>query len=174
MKKKKIIFGIFIVFICLFFVGCKSNNNSNITSDNYFTMIEVLVSDGPNFSLVIDKDNKVSHVLFLNSSSTFIVDSKIENKDISKAISIFMEDIWDKDYFNDNQNIELINYGNSGVYNNFYQEINKNLVILGINGSVVRTDSTLDKKASLLGISYNSDLEFLNELKKRSNDLVKE
>lgn len=173
MKKKIVILSVFLLSVCLFLGGCKSNN-SNITSDDYFTMIEVLVPNGPNFSLVIDKDSKVSHVLFLNSDSTFLSDSKVEGKSMDKAISVLMEDMWNKNYFNDNKDIELINYGDSEIYNSFYQEVNKNLVILGIGGSVINSESTLEKKAVALEISYESDLDFLNELKKYSNNLVKE
>lgn len=95
MKKKIVILSVFLLSVCLFLGGCKSNN-SNITSDDYFTMIEVLVPNGPNFSLVIDKDSKVSHVLFLNSDSTFLSDSKVEGKSMDKAISVLMEDMWNK------------------------------------------------------------------------------
>lgn len=173
MKKKIIILSVFVLTICLFLGGCKSSND-NITNDDYFTMIEVLVTDGPNFSLVINKDNVVSHILFLNNKSTFLSDSKVEGKGIDKAISIVMEQIWNKDYFNSNKDIELINYGDNEIYNKFYQEVNKNLVILGINGSVIKNESTLEEKSILLDISYEGELEFLNELKVYSNKLVKE
>lgn len=173
MKKKIIIVSVFVLIICLFVSGCK-NSNDSVTSDDYFTMVEVLVSEGPNFSLVIDKNSEVKHILFLNNESVFLSDSKVEGKSIDKAISIVMEKIWNKNYFNDNKGIELINYGDEEIYNTLYQEVNKNLVILGINGSVIKGDNTLEKKSVTLGIPYEEDLQFLNELKKYSNKLVKE
>src|SRR5574344_342718 len=148
MKKEKIINLleiIAVIVIVVLVVGnfiyknyfAKMGTSSNsIDTSTYQGLIEVDLSSNPKFMLVINKSNKVSNIIFLNSSALVLKNKSIENNTMDKAINKIVEILNNKKYL-DNTNITLVNYGYDEIYNNIKTLINKNLVIYGSNSAII-------------------------------------
>lgn len=172
MKKIIKICFVFLVMI-LFITGCNGKSSEkDIDTNTYKSMIEFNISSNPNFIVVIDKDDNISHLFFLNNDSKLLINSDIEGKSITDGLSILMEKLWNNNYFKRSISIDLINYGDEEVYNTLYEELSKNLVILGVDGSINKSSSTINDLSSKIGIEYSNDKDTLKEIDKYSKNIV--
>lgn len=143
-----------------------------INHDNYLTMVEVSINKSPNFIYVIDKDKKVSNILRLDNDSVNLYNKGLEGKSIEKAVGESMEIIWEDKLFLPNNEITVIDYGNSSAYNLVKSEISKNMVILGVEGNIVEKKTTLKEKGSSLELDGDSEEDLLMEFYLYSKEMV--
>lgn len=177
-KKILILIGI-IVFIVLFLLGgylyintikYSLSNGISLNKEKYKTSVGV--ESNINFILYIDKDDKVSNIIFLdNNSVKYLYNKNIEGKNIEDAVKEIIEKIKDdKDFYN-NDKLKLINYGDNDIYKQVESEFNKEFVIYGINKNITPVVSTLgdkykeltsdDSKDSVTDL-YNYSLDIVN------------
>ncbi len=154
--------------------------NTNIDYNNYQTMIEfdflqnepsTSNETGCNFSFIIDKNNKVSNILYFNSNATLIHNENIEKKSISKAIDLMIQKLYKEQMIN-NTTLVLTNYGSLETYSNIKEEINKYFVAYAINCEIKEETSTLLQKANELNINSTNEEKILSELNNYSLNII--
>lgn len=183
MKKEKIINLleiIAVIVIVVLVVGnfiyknyfAKMGTSSNsIDTSTYQGLIEVDLSSNPKFMLVINKSNKVSNIIFLNSSALVLKNKSIENNTMDKAINKIVEILNNKKYL-DNTNITLVNYGYDEIYNNIKTLINKNLVIYGSNSAIIDSSDNLEERVKKLNINATNISDILMQLSYYSKVII--
>ncbi len=159
MKKKSLIIGIVLILIVgmiiVSYITLKEailrlNNNVSLDTKNYLTAVEI--NQEADFILLINNKKKISNVIYLNKESiNSLYDKKIENKSIEDAVEIIMENLGQK------TKIEITNYKDTGVFNEFCNEINKQLVISAIPNELIKKTSTLEEKITMLNLSSDKD-----------------
>lgn len=172
MSKKITLILTISTFLLFMSVGCTRSNHREINIDNYKTMFEISLSSGPDFIVVIDQNSHIGNIIFLNDDSLSLVDLDIEGRSISDGVLIFMQKLWDYDYFDDSVTIKMICYDNTDINSLFYQELNKSLVVLGINSNIINETSDLKSLSNILGIEYKDDKVFLKDLSEYSNKII--
>ena len=180
MKKKIIIILIIVSIVSLLAMGyiyyniVLSNLNGNIKLDteNYLTSVEV--KSKSHFIIFINKNNKISNIIFLNGYSIkSLYKQNIEGKDISKGIELIVDKLKNNNEFNDNDTFQLIDYGNSTIYNEIKTEFNKEFVIYGVNKNILDGESSLNEK--LIRLNYdisNNQNDNLKTLYNHSLNLI--
>lgn len=180
MKKKIIIISV-ITFIAVIILGGyilyhvvlnDLTGNVKLKPDEYLTSVEV--KSKSNFILFINKKNKVSNIIFLNGYSiNTLYKQKIEGKNIETAIELIVDKLKNGNDFNDIGDIQLIDYGNKGIYNEVKTEFNKQLVIYGVDKNI--TDGSTTLKDKLVSLNYDvsdKDTENLKKLYDISINLI--
>lgn len=180
MKKKIIIILIIVSIVSLLAMGyiyyniVLSNLNGNIKLDteNYLTSVEV--KSKSHFIIFINKNNKISNIIFLNGYSIkSLYKQNIEGKDISKGIELIVDKLKNNNEFNNNDTFQLIDYGNSTIYNEIKTEFNKEFVIYGVNKNILDGESSLNEK--LISLNYdisNNQNDNLKTLYNHSLNLI--
>jgi hypothetical protein len=153
-----------------YFAKMGTSSNS-IDTSTYQGLIEVDLSSNPKFMLVINKSNKVSNIIFLNSRALVLKDKGIENNTMDKAINMIVEILSTKKYL-DNSNITLVNYGYDDIYNNIKTLINKNLVIYGANSAIIDSNNILSLRVKELNINATDISDILTQLNYYSKVII--
>lgn len=168
-KKKKIVIilltMLIIIVISIFGLyktvdkyATKLGGNNSLDTKNYNTAVEI--DCGANFILLFNKKSEITNILYLNSSSVSTLYNKnIENTNIEEAIKFIVESLNNENFFNNINEITLINYGNLSIFDNTVEEFNKNLGIYGISKKLVTTSKTLEDKISELNLTYKNNTE---------------
>lgn len=172
MNKKFVLITLIGISLMFTVVGCTKSKNREIDISNYKSMVEVSLSSGPDFIIVIDKKDKISNIKFLNKDSLVLNDIDIMDKSLSDGILTFMEKLWNDNYFDNEVSIKLICYDDKDISDLIYQELNKSLVILGIKGNILRENSSFDELSKKLDIDYNDDKTFLKYLGEYSRKII--
>lgn len=127
---------------------------------NYETGVEVKITQGPSFFLVITKNNEVSNIFIENELAGVIVNQNIEGKTIEKAIPQIIEILINANLIN-NQIINVINYNNQEVYKNVLQLMKNTLEINQKTSQIIESNSTLQQKAIELNLQEKEDNQIL-------------
>ena len=172
MKKYLKLICIFLLIFLTF--GCNNNSSEKkLDVDNYKSLVEISIDDKPDFMLIINKSNNIDHIFFLNEYSKSLYNQNIEGKSIEDGMKILMQRLWEENSFNvDDSVVKLINYRDLGVYETIKSEINKNFVILGINGNVIELGGSISEVINDLGYNYKDDKTSLEELDKYSKKVI--
>lgn len=141
-------------------------------TEKYKTMTEFYISNGPNFILVIDQNNKVSNILFLNKESICLYNKNIEKSNINQAISKIIQIINNDNYFNSINNITLFDYGDELVYNDIKEQTNKNIELYEISTAIIDNKTTIEEKADSLNIAAKTKKDLLAGISYYSKNLV--
>lgn len=178
-KKKLIILGIvlmlifIIIGICaaVFFTYKEITNNISLETDKYLTSIEV--DSKNNFILYIDKNKKISNIIFLNYDSVSNLYKKnIEGKNIKNGIRLIVENINNDGIGEDDFN--LINYGNREIYGKIKKEFEKSFSTYGITKEIKELSSTTieEKAMNISGKRIKSRDESLKYLYNTSINII--
>lgn len=173
MKKKGLIIGgivvgiiviIALVFLVKTIISNSKSINIKLDKDNYLTSVGV--DSKAKFILVINKKEKISNVLFLNKESVdFLANKKIEGKDFASASKIIVDSLKNNNDFEKDVDFNLVDYGNSSIYQNVKEELNKELVIYGVDKEIVDKNDTLSSKILELNLEdKGTDITNLEEL----------
>lgn len=171
-KKQKIILiiAIIVIFVVSITVGgyfvlkkamLKLSDNISLDTDNYLTAVEV--NSDVSFILLINNQQKISNIIYLNDKSVEGLYKKgIENNSYTKGIPLIIENLKNSNYFQ--ENVILIDYGNEGVFSKIKEEFNKQFVIYGINKQITSDTTTLNNKVQSLGLTTETSNQ-INNLK---------
>lgn len=145
--------------------------NIKLDTDNYLATTEVISKS--NFILIINKDNKVSNIVFLNNESLNLSNKNIEGKTIEEAVKLIVDHLKNNDEFNDNSEFKLINYNNSSIYSNILEEFNKEFVIYGVDKNIKESSETLSSKITSLNLEVkDNELDNVETLYNYSKNLL--
>ena len=157
--KKKILLGsligiivvaVIVVIVMIFSVNTKSVDIKLDT--NYKALIGIKVNS--EVILVINQDDKVSNILYLNDESvTSLANQKIEGKDIPASIELVIDKLKNNGEFNNGEKLILTKYEDNGVYSNLLQEINKEFVVYGIDNKIQENTGNITNKLNELNIT---------------------
>ena len=155
---------IFIVMVIVYFFvevlpDVKSNMGSSdhyINAKQYSNMIEFNVDNKVNFAYVINKDNKVYHLLFFNDNSVCLYNNGIENTSVSEAINSTFKILIENEYLKSNSKISITRY-NDNKYTDIKKYIINSLNKYGINTEILELTNTLENKGKELGITNLDD-----------------
>lgn len=168
MKRKIIVCLLIVMFIT---TGCNKSVNKKINIDKYKTMIEISIEKKIDFSMVIDKNNNITNIIYLDKYKKIFNDKDAVNKPIDESLKYIMQKLWENNYFDNNTSIKMISYDDMDVCDSFYKELNKNLVILGIDSNIVREISDLKQLGKRINVVYDNKNDFLSKLSDYSNSM---
>ncbi len=152
------------------FLSHIGSSNISLDEKNYKGSIEL--SGDVNIIFVINKDNKVSNIIFLDKSSiNSLANKKIEGKNISDAMYDVINLLNENNLLT--KNIILTNYQNNDCLNLIEENINKNLIIFGSHRTVSENSKTLKEKVESLNLeSKDKDLDNVKVLYNYGRDLL--
>ncbi|MCI8347212.1 MAG: hypothetical protein HFJ12_04620 [Bacilli bacterium] len=154
-----IVIGIILSFYFLFKnIMLELGDHVELDTENYLTAIEV--EGTANFILLVNKNYKISNIIYLNKKSVeSLYHKKIEGKKIEKAIPSIVENLKNSKVFDDDQSIILIDYGNQGIFSKVEEEFNKQFVIYGISKEITTDLNTIQNKLDQLNLEFNNNQE---------------
>ncbi len=147
-------------------------DNVKLEPDKYLTAVEI--DSKSNFILYIDKDNKISNIIFLNGYSIeSLYKQRIEGKSIQKAVELIVNKLSNNNEFDSSKEFKLIDYGNINIYTEIKNEFNKQFVIYGINKEIISDNNTLKEKLKSLNSDFfDNDEKNIKKLYNMSIDLI--
>lgn len=180
MKKRIIIISIIVFVVAFISIGYIFYNtvlndlsgNVKLDTDKYLTSIEV--KSKSNFIIFINKKKKISNIIFLNGHSIkSLYKQNIEGKDISKGVELIVDKLKNSNEFNDDSNFQLIDYGNTNIYNEIKTEFNKEFVVYGVDKAILDGKSSLEEKLESLNYNISNDQkDNLKELYNHSLNMI--
>lgn len=141
------------------------------STSNYETGVEVNITTGPAFFLVINKNNQVTNIFIENEQAGVIANQNIEGKTIEKAIPEIFQKLIDANLI-DNQIINVINYNDPKVYNKVVSLIKNTLEENLKTAQVIGSKSSLQEKATTLKLDETEDNQILWALYLNSADII--
>lgn len=162
MKKKLVVMMIsLLVIVLIILLGSyilykiifnELTDNIKLEPENYLTSVEI--KSKSNFMLFINKEKKISNIIFLNGYGIkSLYKKKIENKSINKGIEIIVNSLKNNNEFDGNEQFKLINYGDNAIFDKIKIEFNKQFVIYGIDKYILSDKSTLELKLDNLDVT---------------------
>ena len=130
------------------------SSDTFINSNLYNNMIELKI-DNTNFILVLDKNNKIYHIFFLDKTSLSLYNQNIENNTIDDSLNKTIELLINNDLLKQESTIVVTRY-NDNNYDKFINSLNTILNKYHIDKEIIEKENTIETKAKELGIS--SDL----------------
>lgn len=180
MKKRIIIISIIVFVVAFISIGYIFYNtvlndlsgNVKLDTDKYLTSIEV--KSKSNFIIFINKKKKISNIIFLNGYSIkSLYKQNIEGKDISKGVELIVDKLKNSNEFNDDSTFQLIDYGNTNIYNEIKTEFNKEFVVYGVDKAILDGKSSLQEKLESLNYNVSNDQkDNLKELYNHSLNMI--
>lgn len=180
MKKRIIIISIIVFVVAFISIGYIFYNtvlndlsgNVKLDTDKYLTSIEV--KSKSNFIIFINKKKKISNIIFLNGHSIkSLYKQNIEGKDISKGVELIVDKLKNSNEFNDDSTFQLIDYGNTNIYNEIKTEFNKEFVVYGVDKAILDGKSSLQEKLESLNYNVSNDQkDNLKELYNHSLNMI--
>lgn len=159
-NNKKIIIGLIlgillIASVAVVIIFSNKTKSKNIELETkYKSIIGIKVKS--EVILIVDYNNKVSNILFMNNESVkTLANKKIEGKSIEKATELIIDKLKNNNEFKDNH-LNLIKYEDNGIHVNFLKELNKQFVIYGIDKNIVEQTSTINIKLDELNIKESN------------------
>ena len=126
-----------------------------INTANYKNMIEFSIPNKFDFSIIINKDNEIKHILFFDKQSTVLYNKNIENNNYKQGINsiiglLVKEKLLDKD------DTLIITKYTSYNYQTIKSSIISSISKYGIESNILEKDNTLLKKCLDLGFTKDS------------------
>lgn len=138
---------------------------------NYETSVEVNIASGPEFFLIINKNDEVTNIFIENKLASSIVNQDIEGKKIDKAIPEIFQKLIDSNQL-DSQIINIINYKDSIVCKKIVSLVKTTLEKKSKTTQIIENTSTLQEKAKLLKIEETDDEQILWTLYLNSTNII--
>ena len=170
-----IVFGLFIFYILTEAIPDykKSIGSSDkfINTEAYEKMYEFNIDNKINFSIIIDKNNKIYHMLFFNRDSAFLANKNIENNELEKGIKKIYVYLLEHNLLNSTSNIDIIKYNDKT--NDIYNVVSKLNNLYNINAVVNISESTIKNKVSELKLDVREEESYLKDLDLYSKEFIR-
>ena len=129
-----------------------------IQVSNYKNMVEFTIDNKVNFSLVLNKDDVIYHIMFFDKNATCLYNKNIEGKSIDLGIEEVIKILIENDYLKNKSSIVITRYGEDG-----YSKLKKSLIAslnkYNISDDILENKSTLKEKNSKLKLTDNESDE---------------
>lgn len=168
--ERKILVVIEIVVILLFSIiyifkevipEYKNNIGSSdrfINTSDYKNMFEFNIDNKINFSLVINEEKKIYHIMFFEENAVCLYNQKIENKDLESGLTDMLKILINEGYLNSLSTIKVVRYDNY-YYDNFKSILLSLLSRYNLNTNIIESSNSLSDKGIELNIDISTDNE---------------
>lgn len=138
--------------------------------EKYQSILGINISAGPEYFLILDKENQISNIFFKNTDAFVLYNQDIERKKITKAIPLMMQKLQEGNYLT--KDITITTYDNSTFQQQVKQEITKYLETISSNILIIENTSTLELLAKELGITAKDEKDIMLTMFIASSDLI--
>lgn len=128
-----------------------------IETENYLNMIELKVGE-VDFAVILDNDEMIYHIFFLNEKALCLYNKEVEDNSISRAIEKIVKILIESNYLSNTSTFEVTRYGEN-YYKEFKKDLLKILTKYDLNTNILESSSTLGEKAKSLEINSGEEEE---------------
>lgn len=129
-----------------------------LNTKRYKNMIEIIIDDNIDFSILLDKDEKIYHMMFFSKDSIILYNRNIENSSLEVGIEKIIRLLIVNNNLNDNSKIYINNY-NDIYYSSFINIFNNSLKKYLINVDINESNPTLLELVQRLDISGSGNID---------------
>lgn len=122
-----------------------------INTKRYQNMIEINIDNNIDFSVIIDNDKRIYHLMFFNKDSVVLYNKNIENNYFDIAIDNIVRNLIENDYLKNNSEIVITKYSDV-YYGEFINSFKNILKKYSLNNNIKEDTSNLVEKAHMLNI----------------------
>ena len=181
-KKLKTILEIVILIICTIYVFQRvekpyiknlfGSSDRFINYNNYSNMFEININQETNFILVLNKNYKINHIIFLSTNTKYLYNKNIENIGNNKEIiNKIIEILITNNLLKTDSSITITRYGKT-YYDKFKNYFTKSLENYNISTNINEKDNTIIGKANELNLEYSTEEDALLKLDYYSKELM--
>lgn len=139
---------------------------------NYSNMFEININNNTDFILVLNKNYKIYHIIFLSDNISCLYNKNLENyEDNNKAINHIVELLIENNLLKSNYNIEVTKY-NRVYYEKFMNYFTSSLKKYNVSSSIVEKENTIIDKANSLNLDSTSEQDALLKLDYYSKKII--
>ena len=121
------------------------------TYDNYKTSVEIKIEQGPEFLLIINKNNHLSNIFLENDLANILVNKELEENTIENAIPKIVQILIENNTL-ENKQITITDYGDKEILTKVVTLFNEEIVKNNKQCNIVTQTSTLQEKAQILNL----------------------
>ena len=142
-----------------------------INTDIYNKMYEFNIDNKINFSIIIDKNNNIYHMLFFNKESALLANKNIENNKLEEGLNKIYTILLNNNYLSSSSNIIITRYDTKEnlIYDLILNINNK----YNIKGLLNINDSTIINKINELKLNVEDEESYLKELDLYSKEYIR-
>lgn len=181
-KKLKTILEIVILIICTIYVFQRvekpyiknlfGSSDRFINYNNYSNMFEININQETSFILVLNKNYKINHIIFLSTNTKYLYNKNIENIGNNKEIiNKIIEILITNNLLKTDSSITITRYGKT-YYDKFKNYFTKSLENYNISTNINEKDNTIIGKANELNLEYSTEEDALLKLDYYSKELM--
>jgi len=181
-KKLKTILEIVILIICTIYVFQRvekpyiknlfGSSDRFINYNNYSNMFEININQETSFILVLNKNYKINHIIFLSTNTKYLYNKNIENIGNNKEIiNKIIEILITNNLLKTSSSITITRYGKT-YYDKFKNYFTKSLENYNISTNINEKDNTIIGKANELNLEYSTEEDALLKLDYYSKELM--
>lgn len=143
-----------------------------ISYTNYSNMFEININNNTDFILVLNKNYKIYHIIFLSDNISCLYNKNLENyEDNNKVINKVVELLIENDLLKSDYNIEVTKY-NRVYYDKFMKYFTSSLKKYNVSSSIVEKENTIIDKANSLNLASTSEETALLKLDYYSKEII--
>ena len=144
---------------------------SNVSKyKKYKAMIEFNVENGPDFSIVVNKNNKILNTLVFNDKAVPISKINIDNKNYKKSIDVILDELYKTN--NISNKIVVTSYDNYELTNTVVKSMENYFHKYSLDVNIETKESTLAAKAKTSKSSVKSNQKILILLSLSSSEII--
>lgn len=141
-----------------------------VNSEKCTNIIEVKINN-IDYMYLINKEEKIYHLLFFSPESIVLYNQNIENKNFDDGIEDSIKLLIENNYLKKDSNITLTRYNND-YYNDFNNSLKKQLMNFNINTNILEEESDFIDKTTKLGLSNKTKSIMILEMDYYSKELI--
>ncbi len=140
------------------------SSDTLIKTDYYENMIELEIDEIVDFSLVINKEKKIYHLMFFDKNSVCLYNKNIENKSIEDGMLEIIKILISNNYLGANSIIKVTRYADF-----YYEEFKECLITVlrefNLDTNLIENIKTLGEKCEELRLNSNGqEAELLRDM----------
>lgn len=142
-----------------------------VNSEKCINIIEVKINNNIDYMYLINKEEKIYHLIFFTPESIVLYNQNIENKNFDDGIEDSIKILIENNYLKKDSNITLTRYNND-YYNDFNNSLKKQLMNFNINTNILEEESDFIDKTTKLGLSNKTKSIMILEMDYYSKELI--
>lgn len=132
------------------------SSDTFLKTDDYKNMIEFKIDKTVNFSLLLNNQKKIFHIMFFDKNSICLYNKDIENKDVDIALEEVIKILIENDYLKSSSIVSITRYDDY-LYDYFKNILIVTLEIYHLNTNILEDKSSLMEKATELELKPIKD-----------------
>lgn len=159
----QVIVFVIVILIAFYHYSLPGLKNAFGSSDTFINdkecslIVEIELSSGPDFILIINTDKLIANILFLNDQSTCLYNKNIENHSVKDSIKKITKELYNNGYLKENITIRIIEYPLNDDYSSIVKEFTNQTD--NFNVTIQESKTTLSNKIAELSLVLEKDSE---------------